>query len=453
MKTRNLLSTLSVLALTVLVLAGCKPNHKATAVTYQLPETADVVLYQVNPRVFASSNSLRAVTERLDSIQEMGANMIWIMPIYPIGEEKSKNSPYSIRDYKAIAPEFGTIDDLKELIEGAHERGMGVILDWVANHTAWDNVWLKDQGHTDWYTHDSLGNIVYPPQTDWTDVADLNYDNKDMRAAMIDAMKYWVKEVGVDGFRCDVADAVPADFWKEAISQLRKAAGSRKLLMLAEGKNPDNFTAGFNMNYAWDYLHELEEVFSHGARADVLFTADSTEYASIPRGKMKMRFTTNHDESAKNSPITNFGNERGSMAAFVAAIMMHGGPLIYGSQEVGYPRPINFFNYVNVDWSAKPELRDEYRMLMGIYNHYVDLFNINAEVIAHPDKDILMIERRNRTSEALVLVNVRKEHHEIELPTNWRNSTPTDVCTGNVDAIATQLNLQPYQYRILVKSR
>ena len=187
------LTLLPILTLMIIVITGCKPkeNHaQVVSDTFDVPEVADVVLYQVNPRVFAPSNSFQAILGRLDSIEDLGVNMLWIMPIYPIGEEKSKNSPYSVKDYKAVAPEYGTIDDLRMLVESCHERGMGVILDWVANHTAWDNVWLKQ--HPDWYTHDSIGNIIYPPGTDWTDVADLNYNNKEMRAAMIDAMCFWV---------------------------------------------------------------------------------------------------------------------------------------------------------------------------------------------------------------------------------------------------------------------
>ena len=235
---------------------GCKPGSSNNAVpvsdNFMVPEVADVVLYQVNPRVFAPSNSLQAVLARLDSIEDLGVNMLWIMPIYPIGLEKTKNSPYSVRDYKAVAPEFGTVDDLRALVESCHERGMGLILDWVANHTAWDNVWVTQ--HPDWYTKDSTGSIIYPPGTDWTDVADLNYDNKDMRAAMIDAMRFWVDSVGVDGFRCDVADEVPVDFWSEAISTLRESAKPRRLIMLAEGAKPETLGAGFDLNYAWEFM-------------------------------------------------------------------------------------------------------------------------------------------------------------------------------------------------------
>ena len=333
--TKKMLSLLLV-ALLVALFVACDPkNNRATLVSdgFEVPEVTDVVLYQVNPRVFAPSNSLKAVTARLDTIADLGVNMLWIMPIYPIGEEKSKNSPYSVKDYKAIAPEFGTIKDLQELVEACHERGMGVILDWVANHTAWDNEWLKQ--HPDWYTHDSTGNIIFPG-TDWTDVADLNYDNKDMRAAMIDAMRFWVDSVGVDGFRCDVADQVPVDFWREAITSLRVAANPRKLIMLAEGSNPENFVAGFDLNYAWEFMGAIAEVMKDGAKVGKLIEADKHEYADLTQDKYKLRFTTNHDEATKASPITLYGGPRASMAAFVATTMLHGGMLVYGSQEVVY---------------------------------------------------------------------------------------------------------------------
>ena len=325
------------LLLTVMVVVvACKPkDHHATPVGegFNVPAVADVVLYQVNPRVFAPSNSFQAILSRLDSIEDLGVNMLWIMPIYPIGEVKSKNSPYSVRDYKAVAPEYGTVEDLRMLVESCHERGMGVILDWVANHTAWDNVWVEQ--HPDWYTHDEAGNIIFPPGTDWTDVADLNYDNKDMRAAMIDAMRYWVDSVGVDGFRCDVADQVPADFWSECIKNLRAAAKPRDLIMLAEGANPENFTAGFDLNYAWEFMGAIAQVMKGEAKVNRLVAVDKNEYKDLGKGKFKLRFTTNHDEATKASPITLYGGVRASMAAFVATTMLHGGMLVYGSQEVG----------------------------------------------------------------------------------------------------------------------
>ncbi len=443
---------LMLLAFMALVVS-CKPkDHHAQPVgdSFVVPEVADVVLYQVNPRVFAPSNSFQAIIARLDSIQDLGVNMLWIMPIYPIGEEKSKNSPYSVRDYKAVAPEYGTVDDLRMLVESCHERGMGVILDWVANHTAWDNVWLKQ--HPDWYTHDSVGNIIYPPGTDWTDVADLNYDNKQMRAAMIDAMRYWVDSVGVDGFRCDVADQVPADFWSDCISTLRSAAKPRNLIMLAEGANPDNFTAGFDLNYAWEFMGAIAEVMRDGAKVGKLIAADKNEYKDMEPGKFKMRFTTNHDESSKATPVQLYGGPRASMAAFVATTMLHGGMLVYGSQEVGYPEPINFFKYVPVNWDANPEMRDEYKKLIAIYNEHPALRS-SGKVAPYDDDEnnVLCVDRVLNNDNVLVIVNVRDAAHGIDLPGMWADRTVTDLMTGNEVALKRHIDLQPYQYMLLCK--
>ena len=403
-------------------------------------------MYQVNPRVFAPENSLNAVAARIDSISELGVNMMWVMPIYPIGIEKGKNSPYCIRDYKAIAPEFGTIDDFKNLAKVCHEHGMGIILDWVANHTAWDHPWVKE--HPDWYTHDEKADtIIHPRPWDWFDVADLNYDNKDMRAAMIDAMKYWIVDVGIDGFRCDVADGVPADFWKDAISQLRKAAAPRRIVMLAEGKNLDNFTVGgFDMNYGWDYKDGLVKVFK-GAPANELINADMLEYHDLPAGKVKLRFTTNHDHSTEVTPCVEFTNDRGAMAAYVASIYPHGGALIYGSQEVGYPEPINFFKYVPVDWTAKPEIYQEYKKLIEIYNKHSALRK--GTIKTWKDKDVFIFEKKDKKETLLVVVNVRNKAKTIQIPDNWKGRKAKDLATEKEYQLDASLTLEPFQYLIL----
>ena len=432
----------------VAAVIGCKPPQEQVAFT--LPAVEDIAMYQVNPRVFAPDHSLNAVAARIDSIRDLGVNMMWVMPIYPIGIEKGKNSPYCISDYKAIAPEFGTIDDFKNLANICHEHGMGIILDWVANHTAWDHPWVKE--HPDWYTHDEkTDTIIHPRPWDWYDVADLNYDNKDMRAAMIDAMKFWIVEVGIDGFRCDVADGVPADFWKDAISQLRKAAAPRKIVMLAEGKNLYNFTVGgFDMNYGWDYKDGLVKVFK-GASAQELINADMLEYHNLPAGKVKLRFTTNHDHSTEVTPCVEFTNDRGAMAAYVASIFPHGGALIYGSQEVGYPEPINFFKYVPVDWTAKPEIYQEYKKLIGLYNEHSALRK--GTIKAWPDKDVFIFEKKDKKETLLVIVNVRNKTKTIQMPDNWKGRKAKDIVTEKDYQLDASLTLEPFQYLILKENR
>ena len=437
----------SALVLSLLLIA-CNPNKQKTDnANFQLPEVTDIAMYQVNPRVFAPQNSLNAVAERIDSIKALGVNVIWVMPIYPIGEVKSKNSPYSIKDYKAVAPEFGTIDDFKNLVKVCHEHGMAIILDWVANHTAWDNAWVKE--HPDWYTHDKKGEIIFPENTDWTDVADLNYDNKEMRAAMLDAMKFWITEVGIDGFRCDVADAVPTDFWKETITQLRKAAAPRNIVMLAEGNDKENFiNGGFDMNYAWDFKDAVIATFK-GESAKKLLETDSAEYAGIPEGKVKLRFTTNHDEANKESPVVLFGNERGSMAAFVATSMLHGGLLVYSSQEVGYEKPINFFHYVPIDWTQHPELYKEYQQLIKVYNENAALRKGKMADAGTTD-DVLLFTRTLDGDTYILAVNVHNKL--VQLPTKDLTGTNvTDVMTGKDGTIIDKTTLKPYEYRIWKK--
>jgi glycosidase len=429
-------------------LFACKPTQETKIEAFQLPAVEDVAMYQVNPRVFAPEQSLNAVAARIDSIRDLGVNMMWVMPIYPIGIEKGKNSPYCISDYKAIAPEFGTIDDFKNLAAVCHDHGMGIILDWVANHTAWDHPWVKE--HPDWYTHDAETDTIMCPQPwNWEDVADLNYDSQDMREAMIDAMKFWIVDVGIDGFRCDVADGVPADFWKDAIDQLRAAAGERQILMLAEGKNVDNFTVGgFDMNYGWDYKGVLVNVFK-GASAEELINCDKAEYDSLPAGKVKLRFTTNHDQSTEVTPCVEFGNDRGAMSAFVASIFPHGGALIYSSQEVGYPQPINFFHYVPVDWTAKPEIYQEYKQLIALYNKYPALRI--GQMTAYPDENVLIFEKAldDVADRFLILSNVRNEACEAQIPEAWTGQELTDVMTGAAVTLDAAISLEPYQYLIL----
>lgn len=221
----------------------------------QVPATEDMIVYEVNIRSFSANGDLQSVINRLDNIKSLGVNTIWLMPIYPVGAVNSVNSPYCVKNYKEVATEYGNLTTLRNLTTQAHQKGMTVILDWVANHTSWDNPWITT--HSDWYTKNSSGQIIHPAGTNWTDVADLNFGNQEMRLAMIDAMKYWVLEANIDGFRCDYADGVPFDFWQQAITNLNTIP-NRDLIFLAEGNRNDHFTAGFDMNYAWDFMQNLK---------------------------------------------------------------------------------------------------------------------------------------------------------------------------------------------------
>ena len=432
------------MAVVLLAVSCC--NEKCGA-GYEVPAPEDVMMYQVNPRVFAPEKSFNAVAQHLDSIKALGTNVVWFMPIYPVGQIKTVNSPYCISDYKGVNPEFGTLEEFKNVVSLCHEKGMSVIVDWVANHTSWDNKWIES--NPEWYTHED-GQIV-PPIKDWADVADLNFDNPQMRLAMIDAMKFWVTEVGIDGFRCDAADFMPFDFWKQCCDSLR-AIPDHKLLLLAEGKRKDHFDAGFEMNYAWDYLEAIRRVFNGGRRGPVqpatkLFESDSAEYAGVPQGCVKLRFTTNHDESDKMSPIKEFGGERGSMAAFVASTFIHGGALVYGSQEIGYPGRINFFRYVPMDWEANQTLNKEYTDLLALYSSIPAIRK--GEMIPYPDADVLKFSKNHEGESVLVLVNVRHEDTYTDIPAEWVGRQCTDLMTSRTITLGEKIHLDPYGYMIL----
>lgn len=415
-------------------------------VTYKVPAPEDVMMYQVNPRVFAPDHSFNAAALQLDSIKSLGANVVWLMPIYEVGKEKSVNSPYCIKDYKALNPEFGNMQEFNSFVDECHKRGMSVIIDWVANHTSWDNAWVLD--HPDWYTQDSTGTIISPEGTGWLDVADLNFDNQDMRLAMIDAMKFWVNEAGVDGFRCDAADFVPFDFWKQAIDSLRSMP-DHKLLLLAEGKRKDHFDAGFEMNYAWDFAETMREVFRKDTTAAKVFKTDMEEYDSIPEGCVKLRFTTNHDEATKMSPIDEFISTDGSMSAFTISAFLHGGALIYGSQEVGYPSTINFFNYVPVDWSMNPQLRQEYRQLMHLYNEHPALRK--GQMTPYPAKDVVTFAKSLNGENFLIMASARRCDVLAEVPEGWKGAEVTDMISGEKRKLGDSEYLFGYKYYIFKK--
>lgn len=425
---------------------------------YTVPEPCDVVMYQVNPRVFSPDNSFLAVASHVDSIKALGANVVWFMPVCEIGRDgKSKNSPYCVKDYTDVNPEYGSMDDFKAVIAKCHEKGMCVIMDWVANHSSWDNRWVAE--HPEWYTQDEEGNIIHPAGTNWEDVADFNFDNPEMRLAMIDAMKFWVNEVGIDGFRCDAADFVPFDFWKQCLDSLR-AIPDHKLLMLAEGGRKDHFDAGFEMNYAWSYMSVLRAVYGHRGpstgvpgngrwgrvTASALFEADAEEYDGIPEGCVKLRFTTNHDESDKMSPIREFHGERGSMAAFVATVFIHGGPLIYGSQEVAYPGRINFFHYVPVDWTSNSGINSEYASLMALYHEHPALRK--GKVVPYPDDSVLAFGRVCPEESILILDNLRQEYVDFSIPEEWAGRRCRDLMTGKTVVLSGNMGIDPYQYLI-----
>lgn len=413
-----------------------------------VPAVEDVVMYEVNPRAFSASGDLDGVTAELDRIADLGVNVIWLMPIHPIGEERRAGelgSPYSVRDYRAVNPEFGTLEDLKELVTAAHEREMAVILDWVANHTAWDHAWVEAQ--PGWYTHDEGGAITHPEGTNWLDVADLNYDAAGLRAAMTEAMVYWVEEVGVDGFRCDFSDGVPVDFWASAIEAVRGSV-DRPVLMLAEGTRPENLTeAGFDLNYDWSFYDALKRVFTGGEGASVVVRTHRDRYRGLPSGRHWLRWVTNHDQYAwEASPSEVFGSDRAVVAAFAGTLYVGGVPLLYNGQELGVAETIPFFTRAPLAWSEAGELRERYIELIEVYQEHEVLRRGRLNDLSNAD--VLAFERYGAGERALVLINTRRTASTIVLPWArvWR-----DARSGRVAELPRQVVLEPYEIHVLVQ--
>ena len=409
----------------------------------KVPATKDITMYQVNFKAFSSATNIKGVTARLDSIKNMGINVIWLMPIHPIGTINSVNSPYSVKNYIEVNPSLGTLEDLRILVSKAHDREMAVILDWVANHTAWDNPWIQN---VSWYSQDSNGNIISPPGTNWQDVADLNYSNSQMRLEMITSMKYWITEANIDGFRCDAADFVPFDFWKQAIDSLNNMPG-RNLILLAEGTRDDHFTAGFQLNYGWDFNTEIRAVFAaHSASG--LFTVDNSEYDGIPSGCHKLRYITNHDIFAWEGSVTElYGNEKGSVVAFIIVSFLNGVPLIYDGQEIAYSDRISFFDSNPLNWNLNPDIYSEYKNIMSVRRSLVAIKS--GGIIAYNDNDIAVFKRFYENDEVLIMVNVRSTTINYAIPealanTNWKNVLDNTVITLN-----TGYSFNPYEYLIL----
>lgn len=367
-------------------------------------------IYEVFVRSFSPEGNLRGVIDGLNLIQATGANVVWLMPVQPNGIRERKGtlgSPYAIRDYRGIHPDFGTHADFRALASAVHARGIKLIIDWVPNHTAWDHPWTTQ--HPEFYTRDDRGRIRHPRNndgtpTDWTDAAELDYDHAGLRRTMIADMQYWLREMDVDGFRVDVAGMVPDAFWCEAIPELRTAGAD---LLLAEWGEAKMHALGFDLTYAWDSYRRLKDAWK-GGPAQTFVEKEIAELATLPHGGMRMRFSTNHDETAWDQPpVTLFGGPAGARAAFVAIALLPGPPLLYNGQEVESPQKLPLFEHEPVDWN-----RPDADAARAFYRRVVDLsrthpaFNTNAEVQAvqtDASADVIVYRRAN----AVVLVNTR----------------------------------------------
>lgn len=408
---KNQIATLLAAAL---LLNACQeePVRVEEKVINNHPEwTNSANIYEVNIRQYTPEGTIAAFDKHIDRLADMGVNILWIMPVQPIGVENRKGglgSYYSIQDYTAVNPEFGTLEDFQKMVNHAHDKGMHVILDWVANHTSFDHVWTKT--HPEFYSKDSTGAISVAldndgKPTDWTDVADLDYSNPAMRQAMINDMLFWLKNTNIDGFRCDVAGFVPQDFWEEAIPALKKE--NNHLFMLAEWDEALKHEV-FDMTYGWEFHHILNSVAS-GKELPLKFDEYlAKEDTTFPADAYRMYFTTNHDENSWNGTVFERMGANHKAAFVLCATFQNGMPLIYGGQEVALNHRLAFFDKDTISWDVDSLIGFFYDML-ALKTQNSALWNgalgARQHKITTNQESVYAFSRSNDTNSVAVFIN------------------------------------------------
>ncbi len=424
-----------------------------TAQDFRPPEWSyDKAIYEVNVRQYTEEGNFKAFEKHLPRLKELGTDILWLMPIHPIGEKNRKGtlgSYYSVKDYKAVNPEFGTLDEFKSLVKMVHKMGMYVIIDWVANHTAWDSRWIEE--HPEFYTQDSLGNII-PPNPDWTDVADLNFDHKELWTEMIDALKFWVEEYDIDGYRCDVAGMVPTEFWIEARTELEKI---KNVFMLAEWDTPEVHLA-FDMTYDWDLHHILNGMVKDEKTAIDLIEHLNENEEEFPANAFRMQFTSNHDENSWNG--TEFERLGDGVETFaVLTCLIPDMPLVYSGQEAGNNKRLSFFEKDLVEWK-EDKLFEIYSKLFQLKKNNKALRNgeqggeLNY-IESSDEKNIFAFTRSSEKDKILAIFNLSNKPIEVELTAEVLQGNYKNYFTGKLESfsIKESFNLQPWEYRVYTK--
>lgn len=426
---------------------------------YKNPEWSySAVLYELNVRQFTPEGTFNAAIERLPFLRAIGIDAIWLMPIYPIGEEGRKGtlgSYYSIKDYTAVNSEFGTSDDFRAFISAAHAMGIRVLLDWVANHTARDARWISEKP-ADWYERDENGEAKVP--WDWTDTAKLNYANHDVWRGQIDAMRYWVEEFGVDGFRCDMAMLVPIEFWQEVSAELHSI--KEDIFMLAEAEEDNLFDMAFNMSYQWNVHHIMVDIAKGARRVWDLRNAIHAERARYPREAMRMSFTSNHDENSwSGSEQSRFGRALEVMTA-MTFLMPSTMPLIYTGQEVGYDHSFEFF-----ERDAIPQERYTETYATKLYRSLCALKH-RERALAAGERGGEMIEIENNAKDCMMTFVREVEGSRVVAIVNlspytihadFRTGIYAGVYKNAISGERVELSdhverdIEPWSYQILVK--
>jgi len=417
--------------------------------TPEWAKNADI--YEVNVRQYTKEGTFKAFQQHLPRLQEMEVDVLWFMPVHPIGVKNRKGglgSYYSVKDYKGINPEYGSMEDFKALVADAHSRGMKVIIDWVANHTAWDHAWV-DQGHMDWYTPDSIGGLQPPLGTDWWDVADLNYENKEMRNEMISDMEFWLKEVDIDGFRCDVAEWVPDEFWEDARVRLDAV---KPVFMLAEAEHVEHHVKAFDMSYAWEW-HFIMNELAQGKKGASDVVAYLEKEKQFEPSAFRLNMTDNHDENTWKGTV----KERLGMGVQTMAVMsatIFGMPLVYSGQEASLDHRLEFFEKDEISWEEMP-LKGFYTRLMHLKHMNPALWNgsygAQPKVISSmADQRVIAYERVKDGNAVVVLLNMSDKARKVKLDSASQVGFYEELFTGaEVELnMGYEEELGPWNYRV-----
>jgi glycosidase len=425
---------LGLIALLTGLISCAKPEKKSEIRTVVSPDwSRNAVIYEVNIRQFSPEGTITKVEEQLPRLKAMGVDILWLMPVHPIGKMNRKGSMgsyYAVQDYLGFNPEFGTEDDFRRFVTEAHALGMKVILDWVANHTAWDNPLLAE--HPDWFTRDGNGNPV-PPVPDWADVIDLDYSKPELRRYMTDAMLYWVREFDIDGYRCDVAGMVPVDFWNATRAELDAV---KKVFMLAEADDAELLVSAFDMAYGWKMHHVFNElVKGHNSPSDIDSIAAyfATAFA---KGSTVMQFTSNHDENSWSG--TEF--ERLGAASDVFAVLSYtlpGMPLIYSGQESACDKRLAFFEKDPIQWGTFEKAG--FYTTLSTLKHSSPALKHGEEagtyrLLSATDKHFVF-ERKSGAESVVVFANLSAEAGEITVREKSLAGTFTNVFDGSTQAV------------------
>jgi glycosidase len=417
----------------------------------------DGVVYEIWERAFSTTGDFNGITARLDELQKTGVDILWLMPVNPIGVKGKKGSigsPYAIRDYYGVNPAYGTKDDLKRLVREAHSRGMKVIVDVVLNHTAWDNTLLTQ--HPDYYHHDAKGNITYPE--DWSDVAWLDYSKPEVRAYIVDVMKHWIREYDLDGLRCDVAHMIPTEFWEQARPELEKVKPS--IFLLAEAEEPSQMVKAFDSDYAWELMHAINDSIARTKPATSIREAWLTERKRFPQGTLPLRISDDHDESRA---VVRLG-QQGALAAQAIVFTLDGIPLVYNGMEVGDSAESGspaLFENVPITWGIsqrRPEFPRFYQKMIALRKSSEALRRGELQWLENSDdKRLVTFLRTSGREQFLVAINTTGEAVTATIggvaTGGWEDVTP-DLKTNEVAAPAKatepgSVKLGPWGMRLL----